>query len=250
MFCRSCGQVLAEGSVFCAKCGTAVATASATSNISGAAAAPAQISISKTIHEEVKLRTMDAWQGIKLFAQSPVGGLPQSFEMFDPARAMRIGIVFGILYEVTLFLGLYRLADKLTSTFGGELPLGDLSAKHIFQLIIIGLVPFVTLAASSAIARKIFRGKGAFAGDVYTAGASLLPLGLFALVSSLVGPANIEVIVVLWLFAVTYMILMLYAGCSRIAGIPEAGAAPAVPIMLLLSAWLTKVVITSFVTNM
>jgi hypothetical protein len=42
---------------------------------------------------------------------------------------------------------------------------------------------------------------------------------------------------------------MLYAGCSRIAGIPEAGAAPAVPIMLMLSGWLTKVVLVSVFSN-
>jgi hypothetical protein len=54
-----------------------------------------------------------------------------------------------------------------------------------------------------------------------------------------------EVILVLSLFALTYSILMLYAGCSRIGGISEAGAAPAVPIILLLSAWITKIIVTA-----
>ncbi|HXO26757.1 MAG TPA: molecular chaperone DnaJ, partial [Thermoanaerobaculia bacterium] len=91
-------------------------------------------------------------------------------------------------------------------------------------------------------ARQIFRGKGRFAGDVYTAGAALLPWAFLVLAAALLGVANIEVIVVIWLFALTYSILMLYAGCSRIGGISEAGAAPAVPIMLLVTAWITKIV--------
>ena len=98
---------------------------------------------------------------------------------------------------------------------------------------------------ASALARAIFHGKGRLAGDVYTAGAVLLPTGLLVLLSSLLGVANVEVIAILFLFALTYSILILYAGCSRIGCISEAGAAPAVPIILLLSAWITKIIVTA-----
>jgi hypothetical protein len=37
---------------------------------------------------------------------------------------------------------------------------------------------------------------------------------------------------------------MVYAGCSRIAHIPGAGAAPAVPVILILSAWIMKIVVS------
>jgi hypothetical protein len=158
---------------------------------------------------------------------------------------MSVAIIFGVLYEAMLFLGIYRLADNATALFGVGLPIGELSAKLVIQIIFVGLVPFITLALSGTLARLIFRGKGTFTGDLYVAGASLLPLGLLSLLASFLGPANIEVIGVLALFALTYNILMLYSGCSRISGIPEIGAAPAVPIMLLLTAWLTKIVISA-----
>jgi len=157
---------------------------------------------------------------------------------------MTIGIVFAVIYEALLFLAIYRAADKAAAMFGVS-PIGDLSLSLALKLIFIGAVPFITLAVAGMIARSVFRGSGSFAGDVYTAGASLLPLGVCVFVASFLGPANIEVIAALGVFALTYMILMLYAGCSRIAGIPETGAAPAVPIMLLLSIWLTKVVISA-----
>jgi len=121
--------------------------------------------------------------------------------------------------------------------------LGDLSLKQTLQFALVGLTPVLTLAVASSLARLIFRGRGTFVGDLYTASASLLPLGFLVLVSALLGPGNFEVILCLAVFAFTYSILMLYAGCSRIAGIPESGAAPAVPVMLLLATWLTKIVL-------
>jgi hypothetical protein len=65
------------------------------------------------------------------------------------------------------------------------------------------------------------------------------------LLAALLGAANFEVIAILFLFALTYSILILYAGCSRIGCISEAGAAPAVPIILLLSAWITKIIVVA-----
>jgi len=252
MFCRNCGQTILETTPFCGQCGTAVVAPGVPASRSGtgaaAAVAPAAVNLTKSIRDEVQSRTKDAWQGIKLFIKSPVGGLQESFEMFEPSRAMSVGVVFALLYEIMTFFGIYRLASTASSSLGLALPVGDLTAKQLFQLAFVGLVPFATLTASSAIARKVFRGQGTLAGDVYTAGASLLPLGFLVLLASLLGPANIEVILALAVFAVTYQILMLYAGCSRIAGIPEAGAAPAVPVMLMLSMWLTKVVIASMFT--
>ena len=115
----------------------------------------------------------------------------------------------------------------------------------MFKVVFLGIVPFASLTGACALARAIFRGTGRFAGDVYTAGAVLLPTGIMVLVASLLGAANLEVILILYLFALTYSILMLYAGCSRIGNISEAGAAPAVPIILLLSAWITKIIVTS-----
>ena len=130
-------------------------------------------------------------------------------------------------------------------SFGSRSPISDLTAGQAVKAIVLGLVPFASLIGAGALARMVFGGKGQLAGDVYTSGASLLPLGFFILATSLLGVANIEVIAVIGLFALTYTILMLYAGCSRIAGISEAGAAPAVPVVLLLCAWLTKVIVAA-----
>lgn len=247
MFCLNCGQEIPDTAQWCSACGTHVTVRPATAGGGGAAAAPAAvpISLSRHIGEEMKARSKDAWAGIKLFARSPVGGLPQSYTMFEPARAMQVGVAFAIIYEITFFLGMYMMASRAAGIFGIGIRVSDASAGELFKLIVVGLVPFVSLVGAGMLARKMFRGNGLLAGDVYTAGASLLPLGLAVLITAILGAANIEVIAVLFVFALSYNILMLYSGCSRIAGIPEAGAAPAVPVMLIISAWLTKIIVTA-----
>ena len=235
MFCRWCGKALEEGLRFCDGCGAEV----------NKGASDSAIPLGEQLTSEVKARSRDAWQGIKLFAKSPVGGLPESFALFDDRRAIQVGIAFAILYEVALFLGGLIFKSRAQTLLGGWLPIGELTATQMVKLIVLGLIPFASLVVAGMLARLIFRGTGRLAGDVYTAGAVLLPTGLLALAAALLGAANLEVILILALFALTYSILMLYAGCSRIAGISEVGAAPAVPIILLASAWITKIIVVA-----
>jgi hypothetical protein len=205
--------------------------------------------LSQQLKSEVKARSLDAWQGVKLFAKSPVGGLPESFALFDDRRAIQVGIVFAIVYEVAVLIGALVIKSRTEALLGGILPvgrlMGELTAAQLFKVLFLGLVPFASLVGACALARAIFHGKGRLAGDVYTAGAVLLPTAVFVLLASLLGAANFEVIAILFLFALTYSILILYSGCSRIGCISEAGAAPAVPIILLLSAWITKIIVVA-----
>jgi hypothetical protein len=239
MFCKSCGRELADTLRFCDGCGADVNAGA------GGVATP----LSQQLKSEMKARSLDAWQGVKLFAKSPVGGLPESFALFDDRRAIQVGIVYAIMYELAILLGALIFKSRAEAMLGGILPvrqlIGELTAAQLFQLLFLGLVPFASLIGACALARAIFHGKGKFAGDVYTAGAVLLPTGFLVLLASLLGAANFEVIAILFLFALTYSILILYAGCSRIGTISEAGAAPAVPIILLLSAWITKIIVTA-----
>jgi hypothetical protein len=235
MFCGSCGRSLAENLRFCDGCGADV-------NGGGVGSSTP---LSAQLKTEVKARSLDAWHGVKLFARSPVGGLAESYSMFDDQRATQVGIVFAIIYETALMLGAFIFKSKAEGLMGGFLPIGELTATQLFKVLFLGMVPFASLIGASALARKIFRGEGRFSGDVYTAGAVLLPTGVLALLASLLGAANVEVILILVLFALTYSILILYAGCSRVGLIPEAGAAPAVPVILLLSAWITKIIVTA-----
>ena len=191
---------------------------------------------------------------MKLFVTNPVGGLSASFELFDDRLAVQVAIVFAVIYEVSLLVGLLIFKSKvdsaasqvtqLLSQRGGlsaVMPSGDLTATQVLKVLLLGLVPFASLSGATAVARAIFRGKGNFSGDLYTSGAALLPSAFLVLAAALLGVANVEVTLILFVFALTYSILILYAGCSRIGKISESGAALAVPVILVLSAWITKI---------
>ena len=230
--CASCGKTLKPNLRFCNGCGTPVAAS--------AQAAPQP----SPIAEELKARSRDAWAGLKVFAKNPVGGLAESYALFDDRRAMRVGISFIVAYEIFIFLTwLLSPSANIGIVRIGLFRLGfNKTVPELFQLIMTTLAPVAGVIAVMAILRAIFRCKGKISGDVYTAGATLLPWGMMLFIGMLLGFRNVEIILALALFANAYSILILYAGCSRIAGIPETSAAPAVPAILLISGWLTKVI--------
>ncbi len=235
MFCSTCGRALTDGLRFCDGCGVELDR--------GATGSSALLA--DQFKDEVKARSLDAWQAFKLFVKSPVGGLSESFAILEDQRAIQVGIIFAGMYEVALLASALIFKSRVTQLVGGFLPVGDLTVFQLIKVVVLGLVPFASLIAALALVRIIFRGTGGFAGDVYTAGSVLLPFGVLAFAASILGVANFEVILVILLFVLTYSILILYAGCSRLGGISEAGAAPGVPIILLLSGWITKILVTA-----
>jgi hypothetical protein len=182
--------------------------------------------LSQQLKIEVKARSLDAWQGVKLFAKSPVGGLPESFALFDDRRAVQVGIVFAIVYELAILVGAMIFKSRAEAlVIGGILPvgqlIGELTAAQLFKMLFLGLVPFASLIGSCALARAVFHGTGRIAGDVYTAGAVLLPTGFLVLLASLLGVANFEVIAIVFLFTLTYSILILYAAVHASTASPK-----------------------------
>ena len=258
MFCESCGKQLNQSSAFCPGCGEPAKTMANTpaAHPAGAATA-ASPNVTADLTKELKARSKDVWAGVKQLAISPVSGLPSSFQSFGPQRALWAAIGFTVLYLLFLAIALYRVGESLESLMGMASALsGPFAAvpgaaasgndlSWIIRLLLCGLVTVFTLAVAAMLARLVFRGKGTFLGDFYIAAASMLPIAAALFLISILGVANIEVMVVLVLFAFVYNILMLYSGCSRISGISEASAAPAVPIMLLVTLYLTKVAVAA-----
>lgn len=263
MFCRNCGKEVPEQAAICVSCGCVPKSGKNFCPNCGAETNPYAVVCVKcgvkltSAGDTFKPASQDALQAFKIFSVNPVGGLERAFETLGKSRAIGVGIVFAAIFDFCILIGtflFFRRFTRFMDEFLGPLLLFSRretfmylgrfanNAFQFFKLLILGAVPFVSITAASAIARKIFRGAGSFAGDIFIAGASLLPLGFFVLLSSILGVKNIEVITVLAVFAICYTILMIYSGCTKISNIPEAGAALAVPIMLLLSGWLWKII--------
>ena len=77
--------------------------------------------------------------------------------------------------------------------------------------------------------------------EAFISGVALLPFGLANLVSSLIGYGNLEISVTLFIIAVCVLILILFAGLTRISMATEKVASIAVPLMLIASVWISKV---------
>jgi hypothetical protein len=265
MFCESCGKQVNESSAFCANCGEpADAKASAGAAHQAVQASAAKADITGDLANELKARSKDVWEGLKTLAVNPLSGLSSSFQSFGDQRALRAAVGFTILYLFSISIAVYRGSQALLglAAFGAPLnnnpgfpflfPTAPASAAlpgmtfgQILRVLLCGLITVFTLAVAAMLARLAFRGKGTFLGDYYIASASLLPIAIAVFLVSLVGLANIEIMFFLVIFAFVYNILMLYAGCSRISGVPESGAVPAVPIMLLLTLYVAKVAVAA-----
>ncbi len=165
-------------------------------------------------------------------AFNPVGGLLQGMLYLQKPRVMAVGIVFEAI-AISCFIG------------GAYLGWRDWFQFSPLDLILVGLVPFVTLTVLVGIARLITRRRGSLAGDVFLAGACLLPVGFLALASGVSTFLGSQIMLAIAVFASCYTILMLYSGCTQIANLSERTAALLVPAMLLVSGWLSYLAFTS-----
>lgn len=219
MFCPKCGTQLPDTAVACSSCGATLAAAPRAA--AGAAG------------ERVKAASQDAFSAFKTFATNPVGGLSQAYESLGQSRALAVGITFGLVFAACILISIYRVVPEFMRPTG---------VGGFIRIVVISLVPFVSLFAAAAAVRTIFRGDGEFGSDSFLAGAALLPFGLVAVIMTLIGPSNLQVIQFLGLFAICLTILMLFAGLTRMYKTSERMATIAVPLMLVVTAWLSKVI--------
>ncbi len=223
MFCQHCGSALAADGPACAGCG---------------AVTPRGVDIAG----QIKAVSADALSAFKTFAVNPVGGLHAAYHTLGPRRAMFTGIAFAIIYDFCAIVAGYVMAKR---SFGSFASAGDISLKTLFKLAILGCVPLLAFAGASLVTRKIFRAGGSIEGDLFLSGAALLPAAFLAIAAAIVGPANIEVVIVLSVFALCYTILLLFTGATRISALSEAAAVPAVALMLLTTLWIAKIIFTA-----
>jgi len=188
--------------------------------------------------EKFKDAVMDAWRAFKILASDPIAKMAQAFETLGQSRALSAGFMFGAVFALCALFGIYALVPEWIRPHG---------ITGFLKLFLCALVPFIGLAGACFVGRKVFRGKGELGHDCFIAGVSLLPFGLVILLTGILGLGNIEITIVLTLFALCLMILLLFAGLSRICGLSERAATLAVPLMLISSSWFSKIIYTMIV---
>lgn len=154
-------------------------------------------------------------------SSDPIGGALPVYAGLSRLEAAGMGLGFATLAGLGFAIGL-----------ASRVPLSWL------QLLAIGYVPFISLMGISAIARLINRNSGEWAGDVFLAGAALIPFGLLFLVTGLWRLPR-AVLLLLALYSFSYSLLSLYGSCTQVAHLSDRWAAFVVPLMVGVSSWIS-----------
>ena len=225
-FCSRCGTKLEVSRAFCSSCGAST---------TGAAAAELKTKLAAT--------SGDALATVRSLAVDPVGSLARAYESLGHERAQATGIALAVFFSLASTIGIALGAKRWV---GGLLSLGGgPSFGDYFKLALALLIFPAALTAISDGVRQVLRAERSLARDLFSCGSAVVPLAIVILLSGILGVANVEVIALLALFSATYLVLMLFTGLTRLGGLTERAAAPAVPVILVLTAWLSKVVFTA-----
>ncbi|MEM1254587.1 MAG: DnaJ domain-containing protein [Cyanobacteria bacterium P01_H01_bin.21] len=138
---------------------------------------------------------------------NPAGELPALYSHLNQLQALRAGCLLA-----TLALGGFTLGGYVLQIAPAEIP----TNIALGSLWLSGCATFLSLILMLAISRLLLRRRGSWASDTFIAGATLLPLGVFVLVT----PVALAALPWLWLLlltmAVHHTFITLYSGCHTI----------------------------------
>lgn len=224
MNCQQCGSALSDVAAFCGDCGTVVKRMAVPSDAFRPAAGGAKV-------EALARSTLKV---VKAVAINLVDDVPRAFDELPKIEALKIGFVLAGIFDLFAVIGLYLVLSRL----GGSAGFGD-----VLKLLLLGIVPPLAITGTSFLAHLALQGKaGTIESDVFLAGVSVTPMGVLLLLSGLLGIANFEVIGLVGVFCLTYTTLILFIGCTRISQIAVVRAIPAVPVIVIISIWISKIV--------
>jgi hypothetical protein len=219
-----------ETQMFCSQCGLSVQE-----HIKSCAACGAPLTAGSKAKEKAKVAMLDAWGTFKLLAKNPVGGLKDAFDGLGSARALGAGVAFGAFFALCFTIGVKNLP------FGGYIREYESISAYI-RTFIVGIIPFLTMTLASFAATKVASGQASTSSSAFTSGVALIPLGVLFIFAALLGRGNLEVILAIFIVALCLTIITLYAGLTRICAVSDRAVVLCVPSVILLSAWLAKVV--------
>ena len=146
----------------------------------------------------------------------------QAWQSQLPYQSVGIGLMFAGLAAGGVVGGTHFVPPDLL----------NISQSH---LLILSGTAFSSLVATGSLIRKMVGKGGSLSGDFLVAGTAVLPLGIWAMLSGLVMPLGLVEFMALSLFALSFTILSLYSGYTKIGRISEQIAAFAVPTILMIS---------------
>jgi len=170
--------------------------------------------------DRAKVAAQDALQTFMKLIYNPVGALPDAYSALPGQKAIAVGIVFCVAFTLCMVFAGGTIISALTGGFGS---MGSMGFKGFLLVLFTSLAFGAGVGIGNYLARLAFKGQGAVSFDVFLGGATLLPIGIGALVSSLLGLIGIGGIIgqLPAMVGACLGILVLFTGLNRIAGIKE-----------------------------
>jgi hypothetical protein len=229
MYCHKCGTSLADTATACPSC-----------NEPAVRAAPSRAS---AMAGSVKAAYSSGLAALKGFVGDPVGRLPQVYESLGEERALRIGITYGVVSVLGFLLGGYLLFPFKDGLFE------RLGVSGVLRGVVFSAIPFGCAVVGGLATRKVFGGQGGKGGDVFVAGAALLPASFAMVINGLLGLSHTGLATAISVFAGCTGVLMLFSGYSRVAKLSERAATLAVPIVVVLTLWVGRSMASSVIES-
>jgi len=193
--------------------------------------------------EQAGAAAKDALSAVTSLITNPVGGLQPGYNALGPGRAQAAGAALCVLFAIVAPLGVLINGPDVFGLLG--LGLG-LYAESNFGVFIRVVLAMLILAAAMVGAnmgmRKVGGSQAPLAVDLYSIGGALTPLGVAMFLASFLHGSP-ELGMLLMVFGSSYVVLILFAGLTRIGGVSEKLAAPGVPIIFVVSLYICKVIL-------
>lgn len=186
----------------------------------------------------------DAKSTLSFLNYNPVGGLAPAFQKLGTQRAGAVGVFFLIVYVLA---GAYVInywigaASSLASMNYGAVNV-SLNTGNWSKLALIAGASAAAWVIALAVVRMIFQKGGHLGGDCFIAGSVAMVWAAALLAGTFVGLKNFEVLAILGLLVICITVMQLFVGLTRISELSEARATIAVPLVIVVEAWLTKVI--------
>ena len=165
---------------------------------------------------------------------NPGGGLLPAYSRLKNRQLMQVGIVYGLISSLCFVCSYFLMG------FPTEL--------SIWQMFLIGLIPFTGYALVETILRLFWHHRGNLATDIFIAGTAIAPIALSTTLIGFMPLFTLSLVLPLMLVGLSYSILTLQAGYIQLLNITEAKAAFAVMVMLVVNCYISYTSIADLLT--
>ncbi|MEO1339979.1 MAG: DnaJ domain-containing protein [Cyanobacteria bacterium J06635_13] len=193
----------------------------------------------KTVNELTKDKMVSHQEGLvynffttlALSFWNPSGGLLPAFSRLEAKQLKQVGLIYGLLSCLGFVCGYFMTGIPL--------------ATPVWQLFIVGLIPFISFILTGCAFRGLWHHRGSLATDIFIAGVAVAPLALATVLMGFVPISSISLVIPLLLAGCAYSAIALQAGYIQLLNMTEGKATLIVALMLLINSFISLIFMTN-----